>query len=144
MFFSLYRQRERTKRELVARSGQNKSDSSNCAAELASLKQSSHCLKAPFFSRRICYLPLTSSNSLMLGIVQVNLALPSLNRDFLAIATLRAPSNSPEGGEKNKAGPLMVRAYINVRATSRSGYIPSSGGAWGGEALLELFSREKW
>ena len=29
----------------------------NCAAELASLKQSSHCLKAPFFSRRICYLP---------------------------------------------------------------------------------------
>ena len=35
----------------------------------------------------ISWLPLTSSNSLMLGIVQVNLALPSLNRDFPAIAT---------------------------------------------------------
>ena len=87
------------KRDHVARSGQNKSDSLNCAAELASLKQSSHCLKAPFFNRRICCLPLTSSNSLMLGIVQVNLALPSLNRDFLAIATLVAPSQPPPKGE---------------------------------------------
>ncbi len=57
MFFSLFRQREVTKRDHVARSGQNKSDSSNCAAELASLRQSSHCLKAPFFNRRICCLP---------------------------------------------------------------------------------------
>ena len=61
--------------------------------------KSSHCLKAPFFNRRICCLPLTSSNSLMLGIVQVNLALPSLNRDFLAIATLVAPSQPPPKGE---------------------------------------------
>ena len=54
------------------------------------------------------------------------------------------PNPPREGGKNNQVGPLMVRAYINVRATSRSGYIPSSGGAWGGEALLELFSREKW
>ena len=36
----------------------------NCAAELASLKQSSHCLKAPFFNRRICCLPSRYRNHL--------------------------------------------------------------------------------
>ena len=36
----------------------------NCAAELASLKQSSHCLKAPFFNRRICCLPSRYRNNI--------------------------------------------------------------------------------
>ena len=43
-----------------------------------------------------------------------------------------------------EAQPIFMGEAHNVRATRRSGYIPSGGGAWGGEALLELFSREKW
>ena len=74
-------------------------NSKHCAAGLATLKQVLAPPKGAVLSRCISLLHLTSSNSLMLGIVQVNLALPSLNRDFPAIETLRAPSNSPEGGE---------------------------------------------
>ena len=47
--FSLYRQREVSKRELVARfESEQITILKNCAAELATLKQSSHCLRHRF------------------------------------------------------------------------------------------------
>ena len=46
MFFSLFRQREETKRDHVARfESEQITILKNCAAELASLRQSSHCLR---------------------------------------------------------------------------------------------------
>ena len=144
MFFSLFRQREATKRDHVARSGQNKSDSLNCAAELASLKQSSHCLKAPFFNRRICYLPSRYRN----------------------VNSSSHPSS--RGGEKQSSRPsdgssLPCRGRVYpypVKSDEKERLHPPPiwGGLGGGgcffasffapkkertKALLELFSREK-
>ena len=90
MFFSLFRQREATKRDHVARSGQNKSDSLNCAAELASLKQSSHCLKAPFSNRRICYLPSRYRNYVRSEVEDFSSLLAS------ALAAPLIPATEPE------------------------------------------------
>ena len=54
----------------------------------------------------------------MLGIVQVNLALPSLNRDFPAIATINAPLQlPPKGGEYNYAAPLFFAIIAEVEGS---------------------------
>ena len=60
MFFSLFRQREETKRDHVARfESEQITILKNCAAGLASLKQVLALTPSPFFNHRICYLPLS-------------------------------------------------------------------------------------
>ena len=55
MFFSLFRQREVSKRELVARfESEQITILKNCAAGLASLKQVLALPSSPFFNHRIC------------------------------------------------------------------------------------------
>ena len=61
----------------------------NCAAELASLKQSSHCLKAPFFNRRICCLPSRYRNHLRSKTIR----LP--HPGFRALIPASEPSSRP-------------------------------------------------
>ena len=62
MFFSLCRQRGRTKRELVARSGSDKiTIPSIFAAGLATLKQVLAMPKGTMLDHRILYLPLSLS-----------------------------------------------------------------------------------
>ena len=62
MFFSLFRQREGTKRDHVARfESEQITILKNCAAGLASLKQVLALTPSPFFNHRICYLPLPLS-----------------------------------------------------------------------------------
>ncbi len=55
MFFSLFRQREGTKRDHVARfESEQITILKNCAAGLASLKQVLALTPSPFFNHRIC------------------------------------------------------------------------------------------
>ena len=55
LYFSLYRQREVSKRELVARfESEQITILKNCAAGLASLKQVLALTPSPFFNHRIC------------------------------------------------------------------------------------------
>ena len=55
MFFSLFRQREETKRDHVARfESEQITILKNCAAGLASLKQVLALPPSPFFNHRIC------------------------------------------------------------------------------------------
>ena len=70
MFFSLFRQIEETKRDHVARfESEQITILKNCAAGLASLRQVLALTPSPFFNHRICYLPLTSSNSLTIDFI---------------------------------------------------------------------------
>ena len=98
-FFSLPREKKQPKRELVARfESEQITILKNCAAGLAPLRQVLALPSASFFNHRICYLPLTSSNSLTLGIVHASMTLLSLNRDFLAITTrVPLPRSLPIG-----------------------------------------------
>ncbi len=56
-FFSVPPEKKQPKRELVARSGQNKSYSSKLCCGTRFAQTVLALLSASFFSRRICYLP---------------------------------------------------------------------------------------
>ena len=99
MFFSLFRQREVTKRDHVARfESEQITILKNCAAGLASLKQVLALPSSPFFNHRICYLPLSLSQ-------------PILSRRSV---TNRTPRPMPMGRERGRGKKVAIARKSRV------------------------------
>ena len=146
MFFSLFRQREETKRDHVARSGQNKSDSSKTVLrDSLRSNRSSHCLRQRFSVLAFVTFPL--------AIATFKAPLPTSPHRHGARRSIRnattshyrntlSPTRPPRrGGEAITATKSGSGTLVKERREGAVASSPYRGRPWRGWMLLCFFLR---